>query len=187
MEVTQSGYPWHSSDSLDLVYILNFLAISTKQFFHTVLSHAALILGLRPANSAVCTHVSGQWPTLWRSLNGQWGVSLGHHMLVMVSAQGTNKPLGLTKSFIKSQNSTACILSFVMPIQLKYMKYFSSSQNFEMTQWATALYYCHRVEICNFTINKQGPSHYFHLHARAPPMAMPYGWVYERMRDIVTK
>ena len=42
-------------------------------------------------------------------------------MLVTVSEQGTNKPLGLTESFIKSQNSMACILSFVERIQLKIL------------------------------------------------------------------
>ena len=42
-------------------------------------------------------------------------------MLVTVNEQGTNKPLGLTESFIKSQNSMACILSFVERIQLKIL------------------------------------------------------------------
>ena len=42
-------------------------------------------------------------------------------MLVMVSEQGTNKPLGLTESFMKSQNSMACILSFVERIKLKIL------------------------------------------------------------------
>ena len=39
---------------------------------------------------------------------------------------------------------------------------------------------CHRVKICNFAMNKEGPSHYFHLHARAPPTAVP-GCVDERI------
>ena len=38
-----------------------------------------------------------------------------------VSEQGTNKPIGTTKFFIKSQNSIACILSFVVQIQLKIL------------------------------------------------------------------
>ena len=71
--------------------------------------------------SAVYTYVSGQWPTWRRSPIGQRAVSLGRHELVSVSEQDTNKPLGTTKSFIKSQNSMACILSFVVPIQLKIL------------------------------------------------------------------
>ena len=38
-----------------------------------------------------------------------------------VSEQGTNKPVGTTKSFMKLQNSVVCILSFVMRIQLKIL------------------------------------------------------------------
>ena len=65
--------------------------------------------------------IGGQWPTKWRSPIGQWAASLGRHVLVTFSEQGTNKPLGTTKSFIKSQNSTACISSFVVRIQLKIL------------------------------------------------------------------
>ena len=70
-------------------------------------------------NSAVYINVSGQWPTWWCSPIGQWAVTPGRHVLIMVSEQGTNKPLGTTKSFTKSQNSMACILSFVVGIQRK--------------------------------------------------------------------
>ena len=40
-------------------------------------------------------------------------------MLVTVSEQGTNKPLGT--SFIKSQNLVPCILSFVERFQLQIL------------------------------------------------------------------
>ena len=36
------------------------------------------------------------------------------------------------------------------------------------------------VEISNFAMSKQGPGHYFHLHARVPPTAVP-GYVDERI------
>ena len=48
-------------------------------------------------------YVSGQWPTWWRSPIRQWAVNLGSSVLVTDSERGTNKPLGTTKSFIKSQ------------------------------------------------------------------------------------
>ena len=51
---------------------------------------------------------------------GQWAVSLGRHVLVTFSEQGTNKPLGLTESCIKSHNSTAFTFSFVERIHLKF-------------------------------------------------------------------
>ena len=41
-----------------------------------------------------------------------------------------------------------------------------------------------RVKICDFSMNKYGASHCFHLHARAPPTAVP-GCVDERMHDDV--
>ena len=40
---------------------------------------------------------------------------------MLVSERGTNKLLRSTKSFIKSQNSMACILSFFMRIQMKFL------------------------------------------------------------------
>ena len=39
---------------------------------------------------------------------------------------------------------------------------------------------CHPVKIRNFAMNKQRPSHYFHLHARASPTVVP-GWEDERI------
>ena len=38
---------------------------------------------------------------------------------------------------------------------------------------------CHRVKICKFRTKRQGVNQFFHLHARAPPTAVP--WVDERM------
>ena len=72
-------------------------------------------------DSAIHTYVIGQWPTWWHFPIGGWAVNLGSHVLITVSVQGTNKPLGVTNSFIKSQNSTACILSFVVQIQLNIL------------------------------------------------------------------
>ena len=43
-----------------------------------------------------------------------------------------------------------------------------------------------RVKICNSAMNKQGPSHYFHLHARAPPTAVP-GYVDKRFERLDIK
>ena len=39
---------------------------------------------------------------------------------------------------------------------------------------------CCWVKMCEFTKNKHGVNQYFHLHAQAPPMAVP-GWVEERI------
>ena len=40
-----------------------------------------------------------------------------------------------------------------------------------------------RIKICNFAMSKQGPGHYFHLHARAPLTAVP-GCVDKRMSKL---
>ena len=44
----------------------------------------------------------------------------------------------------------------------------------KLSKWYNepVLCYC-RIKICNFAMSKKGPSHYFHLYARAPPMAVP--------------
>ena len=53
----------------------------------------------------------------------------------------------------------------------------------EISKWYDKPVVCYCwVKICIFAMSKQGPSDYFHLHARAPPMAVP-GCVDERMRS----
>ena len=42
----------------------------------------------------------------------------------------------------------------------------------KLSKWYDESVLCYRrVILCNFAMSKQGPSHYFHLHARAPPTA----------------
>ena len=51
----------------------------------------------------------------------------------------------------------------------------------KISKWYDESVICyHRVKISNFAMSKQGPSHYFQRHARAPPTAMP-GCVDARM------
>ena len=51
----------------------------------------------------------------------------------------------------------------------KYLSYC-----YKIWKWYDESVLCYRrVESCNFAMSKQGPSHYFHLHARAPPTAVP--------------
>ena len=48
------------------------------------------------------------------------------------------------------------------------------SYRHKISKWYDEPVLCyHRVKMCNFAMCKQGPSHYFHLHARAPPSAVP--------------
>ena len=58
----------------------------------------------------------------------------------------------------------------------------SCSSCHQISKWYDKSVLCYRwVKICNFAMNKQGPSHYFHLHARVPPTAVP-GCVDERIK-----
>ena len=51
-------------------------------------------------------------------------------------------------------------------------KYFSYCH--KISKWYDEPVLCYRgVKICNFAMRKQGLSHYFHLHVRAPPTAVP--------------
>ena len=60
-----------------------------------------------------CLHL-GQWPMTYLMTLSDWTMSCQPWPpRARYGEQGTNKPLGFTESFIKSQNSMACILSFV--------------------------------------------------------------------------
>ena len=86
----------------------------------------------------------------------------------------------------------ARILKFVIRIQRKILHDIVTSVFLIETKFQSDTTSCCFVvnklkyAILPWTNNKQGPSHYFQLHVRAPPTTVP-GWVDERMTQISAK
>ena len=101
-----------------------------------------------------------------------------------VSDQGDNKGQWATHSLIKWLTSTASRLSLVVLILLIFLYDKNEkclSHCHKISKWYDKQVLCYRrVKICNFTMSKQEPSNFVHLHARAPATAVA-GSVDERM------
>ena len=79
---------------------------------------------------------------------GQWAVSLGCHVVVTVNARGTNKPLGLTRSFIKSKHSISKFRHANKAENFTWHSYKCSSHCHKMSKWYDEpLICCHWVKI----------------------------------------
>ena len=97
----------------------------------------------------------------------------------------TTKPVGYTFRPYKMANFKSIYLEFGhIDFAEFFLLWYSEkclSYGHKISKWYDEPVLCYRrVKMCSFAMSKQGPSHYFHLHARAPPMAVP-GCVDERM------
>ena len=131
----------------------------------------------------VYAYVSGHWPNWWRSPIGQWAGSLAARCSSRSVDTGENITHGLTNCFVKLLNWNAHILSFVQQKQLIFLYDIDNGLFISGTKIFSEIMIDYWVNRSNFSKNKQGLSHCFQLHARAPPVKVS-GWVDERIHSI---
>ena len=125
-----------------------------------------------------CLHLH-QWPVTYLMAPFDWtmscqpGTPRAHH------GQWTRwqqRPVSYTSPY-KMANFHSVYLKLSRIDPSEFVIWYSEkwlSYCHKISKWYDEPVLCYRrVKICNFTMSKEGPSDYFHLHARAPPTAVP--------------